>query len=152
MSSKLSREAFASAMKRKDVKELGAIILREVFDDPEAAELLEAATRITVPLIDKTCGAARGENKKIDRRGHGDEPGEPEETEDTPETDEKVGGGEVASDETLNIGEIKALLEKGDKKSVKKAKKAFEAQFAEDHPNYKELKKLIKAAKKALEK
>lgn len=47
--------------------------------------------------------------------------------------------------DVLNIVDIKALVEAGD---VKTAKKAFKEQFDKEHPNYKELKKLIKKASK----
>lgn len=140
----MNREAFVSAMKRKDVKALGALILRDVYDQPEKAKELEDASRLTIPLINRTCVI---DGDPI----HPAEPSEPEETEEeSMEAEAAIGDGSEDKD-TLNIGEIKALLAKGDKKSIKTAKKAFEAQFAEDHPNYKELKKAIKKAKKALE-
>lgn len=154
----MNREAFVSAMKRKDVKALGALILRDVYDEPERAKELEDATRLTIPLIDRTCIL---ESCGTTKKHRVEESGEQTVTEENTSAAEEaiapineakaIGGVDLDKDRAVfNIGEIKAMLEKGDKKSFKKAKKAFEAQFAEDHPNYKELKKLIKEAKKAL--
>lgn len=152
---KNTKEHFAAAMKRKDVKELGAIILEDIYGDEAAAKELRDASRVTDALINRTCVATTGASEPEEsEQEETAKTAEPEETEleTQPEPEEQVGGGEVKSEDTLNIGQIKDLLKKGDEKSFKKAKKAFKAQFAEDHPNYDELKKLIKKAKKALEK
>ena len=57
---------------------------------------------------------------------------------------------ETSEDDTITVGDIKALIKEGSKKSLKAAKKALDGQFDKDHPNYAELKKAIKKAKKGL--
>lgn len=135
-------KSIVGAIKRKDVKALAGEILRSEGLDTEADEI-EQAGRLTTALIDRTCVAVDAEESEdVDAT-------EVEDT-DEPTLDEDEVESNASDKDVYNIGEIKALCKKGDKKSVKKAKKAFEDQFDEDHPNYDELKKIIKKAKKAL--
>jgi hypothetical protein len=57
----MKNETFVSAMKRKSVAELGAMILREVYGKEDEAKELEEAGRITVALIDRTCIITEGD-------------------------------------------------------------------------------------------
>jgi len=50
-----NREHFVASMKRKNIKALGAIILREIFGEGDKANELEEASRLTPALIDRTC-------------------------------------------------------------------------------------------------
>jgi len=129
-----------SAFKRKDLKEIGALILESEGKTKEAQEIRDAG-RFTVALIDRTLVATETE-------------------EDSKASEEAIGDGSEGVDleqdtkdyqkDKLTKGDIKDLVKKGDKKSLKKAKKALELQFDEDHPDYAGLAKLIKKAKKLL--
>ena len=117
-------KAFIAAIKRRDVKELVAQTL-ETEGKPEQAKEVRDASRLTYALIARTC---------IDEV----ETDIPEEVEEVEEVEA------VETEDLLTVGDIKALIKNG---KVKKAKAAFKAQFDKSHPNYKELKKLIKGAK-----
>jgi hypothetical protein len=122
----MGRESFVAAMKRKDVKALGAIILRDIYGEEEKAKELADASRLTVPLIDRTC--------------IGSEVEEAPEKEIEQEQDETTAE-EVVEPELTDARKIQILIEKG---KFKKAKKLLK-ELDEDHPNRKEFKKAIKA-------
>ena len=119
-------EAFFSALKRKQLKDT-AVEALTLLGHTEAATELQSAGRLTDAAIERTIKLTRGDVV---------------ETPETPET--PIDEDDIQDEDALNIGQIEQLVADG---KVKKAKKAFKAQFSKDHPNYKALKKLIKAAK-----
>jgi len=129
---KLMTKKMVAAIKRKDVKAMAILVLLHDGSTEEAA-LLQAATRLTVATIDRTCVAVDLDDV---------EDVDPVETTDEPE---KLTYADKDA-EVLTVGDIKALCKEGSKKSIKAAKKAFKEQFGKEHPNYKEMKKAIKNA------
>ena len=123
--------ALVSALKRKQVKEVLAELLVINGKEEEAQEVKDAS-RFTNALIDRTVASSLPQ-------------AEPETTEEdvTVEDEEETTN---EADAPITVADIKALVESGKKKHIKAAKKAFKAQFSKEHPNYKELKKLIKEA------
>ena len=155
---KLMTKKMVAAIKRKDVKAMAILVLLHDGSTEEAA-LLQAATRLTVATIDRTCVAVGLDDvedegtttedvtteetgKKSKKKGKKGKDVDPVETTDEPE---KLTYADKDA-EILTVGDIKALCKEGSKKSIKAAKKAFKEQFGKEHPNYKEMKKAIKNA------
>lgn len=113
-------EHILSAMKRNDRRELTALIF-DACGNGEAAEEIRAASRITSALIDRVSKVEKGES--------------------TPEPE--TAKAEKNDLERLNISELKALVATGKKKKIKKAKKLFDKQFAEDYKGRDEIEKDI---------
>ncbi len=131
----LNTDKFWSAVKRKNVPEMLTLMFQAVGED-EASKVAGETTRLTNLAMTKMRDAFSDECDPA--------------LLDYNDNTEVV---EVEKDDgdKITVGDIKALCEEGSKKSVKAANKAL-GQFAEDHPNYKELAKAIKKAKKALKK
>ena len=122
-------EALKSALIRKDVKTVYAIML-DNNEMAEQAEEVRQASRFTKALVDRTCPKVEEVEEKFE--------------EPLPEFAEAAVI--EAQDAPITVADIKALVASGKKKHLKAAKKAFKAQFSKEHPNYKELKQLIKEA------
>jgi len=131
----LNTDAFWSAVKRKSMGEILAAAFTGVGEDG-AATIATDTTRMTDAAIVRMRAALSG--KVAEDEGST--------TEDPPADPTDVDYADKDAD-TLTVADIKLLLESGKKKNIKAAKKAFKEQFAKEHPNYKELKKLIKQAK-----
>ena len=104
----MEREHFVAVMKRKDVKALGAIILREVYDEEESAKELESAGRLTNALIERTCLETVEEAEPTINEDE-EEHSEPEHSE--PETENKV---------TDGFDDVRKAIKKGKKKKALK--------------------------------
>lgn len=130
--------ALAAAFKRNDRKAILAETL-VAFGFPDEAADVAAQSRVTNALIDRTCITLHNEPEEAPAK---EEKAEKKDAAKLDYEDKPKKKGKVT------VGDIKALCEDGSKKSLKAAKKALKEQFDEDHPNYKELKKLIKKAGK----
>ena len=129
MEKTLFTEALLSALIRKQPKDILAVLL-EIDGKPEVAETVRAAGRFTKALVDRSVTL---------------EPCCEEEKFEEPLPEFAEAAVEDVQ-EVVTVADIKALVESGKKKHLKAAKKAFKAQFSKEHPNYKELKQLIKEA------
>jgi len=112
---------FWSAVKRRNVQEILEVVFNAVGLD-EAADIAGQTTRLT------DASMTRMRNAIVSN--------------DTVE--EEIPTSEITED-VLTVADIKQLIDDGD---LKEAKKSLKKQFAKDHPQYKELKKLIKKARK----
>ncbi len=137
----LNTDAFWSAVKRKNMSEILTAAFIAVGED-EVAGIAKETTRMTDAAITRMRSALGAE-------GSAEDEGTDTEDDHTEEVAAKEAVKEQHEDDfKVTVGDIKLLVGEGSKKSLKAAKKAFKEQFAEDHPNYKELKKLIKKAGK----
>ena len=133
MEKTLFTEALLSALIRKQPKDILAVLL-EIDGKPEVAETVRQANRFTKALVDRSVTLEPCcEEEKFE--------------EPLPEFAEAAVEDETTEEDiTITVAGIKALVETGKKRHLKAAKKAFKAQFSKEHPNYKELKQLIKEA------
>ena len=116
---------FWSAVKRKNVQDILEIVFMAVGLD-EAAHEAGQTTRMTDASMKRMRDAIASNEVTVEEVMATDIP-----------TSE-------LTEELLTVADIKQLIDDGDLKS---AKKTLKKQFPKDHPQYKELKKLIKGAK-----
>ena len=123
-------DKFWSSVKRKNLPDLLELVFEQAgFEDAaEIARNTNAMTAAAMQRMKDAMGAV-----------------EVDEPETTEEDETELTYEDEASDK-LTVGDIKALVATGKKKNIKAAKKALKEQFGKDHPQYKELKKLIKEA------
>ena len=123
-------DTFWSAVKRKNLPDVLEIVFAQagLEDASEVAHNTKAMTEAAILRMK----AAMGEVP------------ETVETEDVEETMAKDVEPTYADNPAVTVGDIKMLIASGKKKNIKAAKKAFKAQFDKKHPQYKEIKKLLK--------
>ncbi|MCD6151558.1 MAG: hypothetical protein J7J70_07905 [Deltaproteobacteria bacterium] len=130
-------DKFWSSVKRKNLPDLLELVFEQagLEDAAEIARNTNAMTAAAMQRMKDAMGAVEV-----------DEPETTEEDVTVEEEDETELTYEDEASDKLTVGDIKALVATGKKKSIKAAKKALKEQFGKDHPQYKELKKLIKEA------
>ena len=143
-----TEDAFWSAVKRKNMSDMLTMFF-EAGNCPLASAVAKDTTRLTDASITRMRKALAEDLGEVPEVSNEDVDTAMEEGCD-PITDaeDEANAEEVTTedeDETrLTVGDIKAMVASGKKKKIKEAKKAFKEQFAKDHPQYKELKKLFK--------
>ena len=144
MEKTLFTEALLSALIRKQPKDILAVLL-EIDGKPEVAETVRQASRFTKALVDRSVTLTH-EQVQMEKEAAWEKSCEEKFEEPLPEFAEAAVQAAEILEAPITVADIKALVASGKKKHLKAAKKAFKAQFSKEHPNYKELKQLIKEA------